>query len=163
MIITILIVLLVIAALAVVGFASIKPAPDTVQGMGDATEIRISGKLPGRVAELYVEEGARVNKGDTLVRIHSSVVEAQLGQAQAMETVAQAQNKKVDAGTRIQIIKAASDMVRTAEAAVSISKKTYDRMERLFNEGVVPEQKRDEAKAAYDAAVAQRDAAASQL
>ena len=101
--------------------------------------------------------------GDTLVRIHSSVVEAQLGQAEAMRQVAQAQNKKVDAGTRVQIVEAAADLLRQAEAGVTITEKTYRRIDNLFNEGVVSEQKRDEAKAAYDAAVAARDAAASQL
>ena len=84
LILTIVIVLLVLAALAVFGFLCIKQGPDTVQGMADATEVRISGKLPGRVAELYVEEGAKVKAGDTLVRIHSTLVDARLGQAEAM-------------------------------------------------------------------------------
>lgn len=163
LLITLACVVAVATAVAIIGFCFMNRPVDIIEGQVEGTTNRISGKLPGRVVDIYYYEGDTVHAGDTLVRIHSSVVEAQLGQAEAMETVAQAQNKKVDAGTRIQIINAASDMVRTAEAAVSISKKTYDRMERLFNEGVVPEQKRDEAKAAYDAAVAQRDAAKSQL
>ena len=80
-----------------------------------------------------------------------------------MREVAQAQNKKIDAGTRSQIVNAAADLLRQAQAAETITKKTYDRMERLFSEGVISEQKRDEAKAAYDAAVAARGAAESQL
>ena len=115
------------------------------------------------MAEFYVHEGDTVHAGDTLVHIHSSVVDAQLGQAEAMRTVAESQNEKVDAGTRIQIINAAAELLAQAEAAVTITKKTYDRMERLYAEGVISEQKRDEAKAAYDAAVAARGAAASQL
>jgi HlyD family secretion protein len=96
------------------------------------------------------------------VHIHSSLAEAQLTQAEALQNVARAQDRKVDAGTRKQIISAASDLVSQAEAAVTISKKTYDRMENLFKQGVVSEQKRDEAKAAYDAAVAAKGAAESQ-
>ena len=80
-----------------------------------------------------------------------------------MEEVAASQNQKVDAGTRRQIINAAADLVRQAEAAQTITQKTYDRMERLYSEGVISEQKRDEAKAAYDAAVAATNAARSQL
>lgn len=162
LIVTLVIVLLVVAAFAVAGFLFIKQQPDTIQGMGDATEIRISGKLPGRVAELYVEEGARVKAGDTLVHIHSSLVEARLAQAEAMENVSKATNRKVDAGTRSQIIASARDLMNQASAAVGIAKKTYDRMEALFAKGVVSEQKRDEAKAAYDAAVAGEAAARSQ-
>lgn len=103
-----------------------------------------------------------VHKGDTLVHIHSSLAEAKLQQARAMETAAQAVDKKVDAGTRSQIVQSAYQVWQQAQAAVGISKKTYDRMQNLFSEGVVSEQKRDEAKAAYDAAVAGAAAAKSQ-
>ena len=158
---TIVIVLLIIAGMAVAGFLFMKPAPDTVQGMGDATELRISGKLPGRVAELYVEEGARVKTGDTLVRIHSSLVDARMDQAKAMEDVASAADKKVDVGTRVQIVNGARDIWQQAQAATEITRKTYERMQNLFAKGVVSEQKRDEAKAAYDAAKAGEAAARS--
>lgn len=49
---TIALVLLVVAALAVIGFITMKPQPDFVQGQADATEVRISGKLPGRIMEI---------------------------------------------------------------------------------------------------------------
>jgi HlyD family secretion protein len=151
-----------VAALAVIGFLAIKPVPDTVQGQADATEIRISGKLPGRVAEIYVGEGQKVKAGDTLVHIHSSLMDAKMEQAQAMENAAAATNRKVDAGTRSQIINAAYDVYRQAGAARGIAEKTYRRMENLYANGVVSAQKRDEAKAAYDAAAAGEDAARNQ-
>lgn len=157
---------LVVAAcivLAIIGFVFLDKPADIIEGQADATSIRISGKLPGRVDDIYVSEGDMVKAGDTLVHIHSSLAEAQLMRAEGMETVARTQDRKVDAGTRVQIINAAADLVTQAEAAVTITKKTYDRLQNLFNEGVVSEQKRDEAKAAYDAAVAGRDAARSQL
>lgn len=163
LLITMGVVVVAVAVIAVVGFIFMNRPDSYIEGQVEGTNIRISGKLAGRVQEFYVQEGDTVHAGDTLVRIHSSVVEAQLGQAEAMREVAAAQNKKVDAGTRMQIINAAADLLRQAEAAVTITKKTYDRMERLYAEGVIAEQKRDEAKAAYDAAVAARDAAASQL
>lgn len=162
LILTIVVVILILAGLAIFGFLVIKQGPDTVQGQADATEIRISGKLPGRIAELYVEEGDRVSEGDTLVHIHSSLVDARLGQAEAMENAAQAANAKVDAGTRSQIVQAAYELWQQALAAESIAKKTYDRMEALFTKGVISEQKRDEAKAAYQAATAGVAAAESQ-
>ena len=80
-----------------------------------------------------------------------------------MENAAAAQNKKIDAGTRSQIISAAAELVAQAKAATTITRKTYERMQRLFEQGVVSEQKRDEAKAAYDAAAAAQQAAESQL
>ncbi len=159
---TIGVVLLIIAAMAVAGFLFMKPGPDTVQGQGEAEEIRISGKLPGRVAEIYVEEGERVHAGDTLVRITSTLVDAKLSQAQALEQAAAATNRGVDAGARKQVIDAARDIYTQAKTASGIAQKTYQRIQNLFEKGVVSEQKRDEAKAAYDAAKAGESAAKSQ-
>lgn len=159
---TLVVVILIVAAMAVAGFLFMKPKPDFIQGQADATEIRISGKLPGRVADIYVKEGDYVHAGDTLIHIHSSVMDAKLAQAQAGEDAMSATNRKVDAGTRSQIIQSAYDIWQQAQAAVGISKKTYDRMQNLFAQGVISEQKRDEAKAAYEAAVAGASAAQSQ-
>lgn len=155
-------VVFVVAALAIIGFLFINKPDEILQGQAEATSVRVSGKLPGRVVEFYVHEGDMVHKGDTLVHIHSSLAEAKLQQARAIETAAQAVDKKVDAGTRSQIVQSAYQVWQQAQAAVGITKKTYDRMQNLFSEGVVSEQKRDEAKAAYDAAVAGAAAAKSQ-
>lgn len=158
-----LVVLVVVMILLfIAGTFLIKPAGVVVQGQADATSVRVSGKLPGRVADFYVQEGDRVKKGDTLVHIHSSTVDAKLYQAQSMENAASAQNRKVDAGTRIQVINSARDLWLQAQAGQSIARKTYERMENLFKQGVVSEQKRDEARAAYEAANAQVAAAKSQ-
>lgn len=156
------IVVVVVALLAIFGFLFLNKPDEIIEGQADATAVRISGKLPGRVVNLYVEEGDMVKAGDTLVHIHSSLADAKLVQAMGMETAAKAMNRKVDAGTRSQIIQSAYDLWQQARSAESITKKTYDRMQTLYSEGVMSEQKRDEAKAAYDAAVAASSAAKSQ-
>ena len=156
------VVVLLVAALAIVGFCFLKEPPRLVEGQADATTVKVSGALPGRVTEFMVKEGDMVKKGDTLVHIHSALAEAKLSQAEGMVTVAEALNKKVDTGTRAQIIQSAFQLWQQAKAAVSITQKTYDRLENLYSKGVVSEQKRDEAKAAYDAAVAAEKAAESQ-
>lgn len=162
LLITMAIVVAAAAVIAIIGFIFMNKPVDIIEGQAEGTTVRISGKLPGRVVEFFVEEGDSVHAGDTLVHIHSSVVDAQLTQAEAMREVAQAQNRKVDAGTRSQIVQAAYDLLQQANAAVTITEKTYRRMENLYNAGVMSEQKRDEAKAAYDAAVAAKGAAESQ-
>ncbi len=155
------IVVIFVAIIAIIGFIFMNKPSEIIEGQVEGTTVRISGKLPGRVVKFFVEEGDSVKAGDTLVHIHSAVAEAQLTEAEAMKEVAQAQNRKVDAGTRSQIIQAAYDMLQQAKAAVTITEKTYRRMDNLYNEGVLSEQQRDEAKAAYDAAVAARNAAES--
>ena len=154
--------IVIIVVLALIGLFLLKPEPQIIQGQAEATQVRVSGKLPGRVVEFMVEEGQHVLAGDTLVHIHSSLVEAKLSQAEAMETVAKAQNKKVDSGTRVELLNSAYDMWQQAQAGLTIAKKTYERMQSLYNKGVVSEQKRDEAEAAYKAMVATESAAKSQ-
>ncbi len=156
------IVLAALTALALAGFLLIPAPDDIIEGQAEATSIRISGKLPGRVMEFYVNEGDDVKAGDTLVHIHSSLAEAKLMQAEAMKQAATAQNEKVDAGARSQVIESARDLWQQATAAKNITRKTYDRMESLFKQGVISEQKRDEALAAYQSAQAAEDAAHSQ-
>ena len=80
-----------------------------------------------------------------------------------MKNVAASQNKKVERGTREELIKTAQNMVDQAKAAEEITRKTFERLDNLFKEGVVSEQKRDEAKAALDAATAAVATAMSQL
>lgn len=154
--------IVIIVVLALIGLFLLKPEPQIIQGQAEATQVRVSGKLPGRVVEFMVEEGQHVLAGDTLVHIHSSLVEAKLSQAEAMETVAKAQNKKVDSGTRVELLNSAYDMWQQAQAGLTIAKKTYERMQSLYKKGVVSEQKHDEAEAAYKAMVATESAAKSQ-
>ena len=154
--------IVIIVVLALIGLFLLKPEPQIIQGQAEATQVRVSGKLPGRVVEFMVEEGQHVKAGDTLVHIHSSLVEAKLSQAEAMASVAQAQNKKVDSGTRIELLNSAYDMWQQAQAGLTIAKKTYDRMESLYKKGVVSAQKRDEAEASYKAMMATESAARSQ-
>ncbi len=156
------VVVILFIVFAILGFLFLNKPEEVIEGQADATSVTISGKLPGRVMEIMVKEGDMVKAGDTLVHIHSSLAEARLYQAQNAEEAAESQNRKIDAGTRSQIVQGALDMVRQAEAAVEIARKTYTRLDNLYKENVVSEQKRDEAKAAYDAAVAAAGAARSQ-
>lgn len=154
--------ILVIVLLSLIGFLMLEPEPEHIQGQAEAVQVRVSGKLPGRVAEFRVEEGQFVHKGDTLVRIFSSDAEAKLMQAAAMEEVYRAQNRKVDNGSRIEVINSAHDMWQKAVAGLDIARKSYERMQALYDKGVVSAQKRDEAEAAYKSMQATESAARSQ-
>lgn len=160
--ITMGVVTVAVAVVAVIGFLCLNRPEEYVEGQVEGTTVRVSGKMAGRIAEFYVQEGDTVHAGDTLVHIHSAIADAQLASAEAMREVAEAQNRKVDAGTRKQIIASAADLVKQAEAAADITRKTYERMNNLYKQGVISEQRRDEAKAAYDAAKAQLSVAQQQ-
>lgn len=153
---------IVVAGIAALGMLLIQPPKNITQGQADCEQVRVSGKLPGRVVRFYVKEGDYVHKGDTLVSISSKTVDAALYKAQSAQRVAASTAQKVEKGTREEIKSGANSMVEQAKAAQEIAHKTYQRIENLYKEGVMTEQKRDEAKAAYDAAIAQESAAKSQ-
>jgi len=158
-----LILVAVVAGMAIWGLLHLKPADATIQGQADCEVVRVSGKLAGRMVELYVKEGDYVHKGQRLAKIYSSTTDATLTKAKEMKNVASSQNKKIERGTRQEIITSAQKMVEQAQAAEGISRKTYERLNNLYKEGVVSEQKRDEAKAALDAATATVATAKAQL
>ena len=154
--------IIVIVIIFIIGIIVNRPEPLIIEGEAVASEIRISGKVPGRIHEFKAEEGSQVKAGDTLVLIESPELSAKLEQANAAENAAQAQNKKAIKGARKEMIFGAYEMYQKALVGVDIAKKSYDRVQHLFDKGVIPAQKRDEAEAQYKAAVATSNAAKSQ-
>lgn len=148
--------------IAVVGWFILKPRQEVIQGQVEATEVRVSGKVPGRILELRVKEGQTVAKGDTLVILDSPEVQAKLEQAQAAKEAAQAQSNKANKGAREEQISSAYAMWQKAKAGVDIAERSYQRMQNLFDKGVVSAQKRDEAEANFHAMKATEAAARSQ-
>ena len=132
---------------------------ETLEGQAETTDYRLSSKVPARVLEIRVKEGDFVRKGDTLVVLEAPDVEAKLSQANAAYDAARAMEEKAHNGARQEDIQAAYEMWQKSKAAVDVTEKTYNRVQRLFESGVMAEQKRDEAKAQYDAAVATEKAA----
>lgn len=156
---TLLIVLLLVVI--TVGFFLPKQE-EIIQGEAETSEYRVSSKVPSRVLELRVEEGQMVRKGDTLAIMEAPEVDAKLTQATAARSMAEAVESKAQHGARRQEVQGAYELYQKAKAGLDIAEKTYQRVERLFGNGVLPEQKRDEAKAQYDAAKATAIAAESQ-
>jgi HlyD family secretion protein len=158
-----LIALIVVAVIIfIIGWIINKPEPIIIQGEADASEVRISGKVPGRIDKFLVEEGAQVKIGDTLVIIQSPELAAKMEQANAAENAASAQNKKAHKGARKETILGAYEMWQKAVVGLDIAKISFDRVQRLFEKGVIPAQKRDEVEAQYKAALATANAAKSQ-
>ena len=124
--------------------------------------LRVSGKVPGRVEMYLFDEGEQVKKGDTLVIIYSPEVEAKKAQALAARDMAEAVNEKAHNGAQREQIAGAYELYQKAKAGEEIYRKSYERVQRLFDKGVVSAQKRDEVEAQYKASVATVRAAKSQ-
>ena len=157
-----IIVLVAVLLFTVIGMILMRKQPLVLQGQVETTEIRISGKLPGRIDTFLVREGDWVKQGDTLVVINSPTIEAKYRHVDALEQVAVQQNKKIDAGTRRQIIATAQQLWNKTKSDLTLAKTTYDRILTLYKDSVVTSQRKDEVEAMYKAAVAAERAAYEQ-
>lgn len=152
----------IIVIFALVGYLVSRQKPLVLQGEAEASEYRVSGKVPGRIDELYVREGQMVSKGDTLVYIDSPDVRAKLAQATAARNAAMSQRKKALNGAQKEQIAGAYELWQQALIGADVMKKSFGRIQRLYDQKVVSAQNYDEVKAKYEAAVAQANAAKSQ-
>lgn len=162
LVIGILALIVIILLIAVIGYFVSKPKPLVIQGEAEASEYRVSGKVPGRIEEMYVKEGQMVHKGDTVAFIDSPEVRAKLAQANAVKAAVSAQSRKAQNGARKEQIAGAYELYQTALVQEDVMRKSFDRIQKLYDQKVIAAQKYDEVKAKYDAAVAQTKAAKSQ-
>ncbi len=151
-----------IAVMGIIGWFILSPSETILQGEVEANEVRVSGKLAGRILELKVKEGELVEKGQLLVVIDSPEISAKALQAKSLQDAAQAVSNKANKGTREETIEAAKEQYERAKAAADYASKTYKRMKKLYEDGVIAAQKFDEVEAQYKAAIAQQNAAKSQ-
>ena len=156
------VVLAIVIVVSLIGMILLKKKPVILQGQIEATEIRISGKLPGRIDTFLVKEGQNVRQGDTLVVINSPEALAKYQQVNAMENIAKYQHQKVDEGTRKQIIASLQQLWNKSKSDLQLAKITYDRVNALYKDSVVTSQRKDEVEAMYKAAEAAERAAYSQ-
>ena len=152
----------VIIIVALIGFLALDRQPDTIQGQVEVSEYRVSSKVPGRILELRVKEGDYVKVGDTLAILDAPEVRAKMEQAQSAESAAAALELKAQNGARDEQVRGAFNVLQQAKAGLEIAEKSYNRVQRLYDEGVMSAQKRDEAYANYKAMEAQMKAAQSQ-
>lgn len=152
----------IVAISAIFGYISFQEEDTTLQGQVEVKEYRVSSKVPGRVAQILVEEGQFVHAGDTLAILDAPDVEAKLSQARAAKAGASAQSQKANKGARAEQITGAYEMWQKSLAGLEVMQKSFERVKHLYEQGVVPAQKYDETKAQLDAAAATERAAKSQ-
>ncbi|MBQ7773849.1 MAG: efflux RND transporter periplasmic adaptor subunit [Bacteroidales bacterium] len=156
--ITTLIVVLA-AIISIFGMVLYKDSPTILQGEVECTQIKISGKLLGRIGKFYTEEGDMVKAGDTLVLINSPEADALMMSASAMKDAAAYESRKIDKGAREQVIATLREAWMAARSQADLAATTLERVERLYRDSVVTLQRRDEAAALAQTAQAAEKAA----
>ena len=152
----------VVLIVAIVGYIVSRPKDVVIQGEAEATEYRVSGKVPGRIEEFRADEGEYVRKGDTLVILDSPEIRSKIAEANAARAAAVAQRNKAYNGAQKEQITGAYEMWQKALVGEDVMRKSYERIRTLHDQKVVSDQKYDEVEAQYKAAVATSAAAKSQ-
>ena len=141
----------ILLSVALISWYLTKRSPMLIQGTVECTTYKASSKVPGRIDAMKVAEGDRVEKGQLLYVLSTPELDAKLAQAEAVKSAAAALDAAAVAGARIQQIEAALNMWEKAQAGLELARKTYERVKNLYDQGVVPTQKLDEATANYEA------------
>ena len=145
-------ILMCVLSVALASCASEPPARKTVTGLVDATEIDVASKVPGRVTELHVREGDRVEVGQKLATIESEEIAAKMQQVHAAIDASEAKLRLARSGARREEVEAARKQLEAARHQVELAHKMFERVEKLRDSGALPEAKFDEAKFQYDVA-----------
>ncbi|SHK90480.1 HlyD family secretion protein [Fibrobacter sp. UWEL] len=161
------IVVAALIALIVLGISTLQkfatePREAYLQGQMEARRVLVAGKVPGRVETVFFREGDMVEKNAIVAIISSPEIEAKKMQAQGALGAARAQASKARNGARSEDVTALKAMADRAQDAANLARNTYDRVQKLFSEGVLPLQKRDEAETQMRASQSAADAAKAQ-
>lgn len=133
-------------------FAIITNNQMIVQGEIDTKSVDLSSKITGRVKEIKVQKGDTVKKGDILVILDTPEIEAKSAQADAAIELAKSKELEVNNGARSEQKAMALNALNRAKSDLALAEKTYNRVKNLNAEGVVSNQKADEAFALYQKA-----------
>lgn len=148
-------IIVVLTVLAIVGLSLwylVRPQPLLVQGEADATRIDIAARIDGRVGQRPVSRGDNITAGQLLVAIDNPQLLTKLNEAGAARVVAQADFKRIQVGTRAEVVAERKAAVASAQASLTLAQQTYDRVKQVTQGGFESVAKLDEATASLDVA-----------
>ncbi len=109
----------------------VRPQPLLVQGEADGTRIDIAARVDGRVLQLPVDRGDNVTAGQILVKIDNPELLTRLKEAEAAASVAMADLKRIEVGTRAEVVASRRAALAAAEANTQLAEKTWERTKQL--------------------------------
>lgn len=155
-IIPVIVILFSVTYFAFTGFGE---KENVITGLIEAEEIDVATKIPGRISELYINEGSLVSKGTLIAKLESKEIDAKKGQAESAVRAAKAKLALAKKGARQEEINAYEQVYIQAESQFEFAEKSWTRIKNLYNEGIVSAQIKDETEFKYNAAKAQMTAA----
>jgi len=112
----------VLVLLGLIAYSQLRQSPTRISGFIEADEIRLGSRVGGRVAEVLVEEGQRVQPNQELVRLEPFDLIEQEKEAQAALAARQADFDRLQSGFRVQEIAQAKARVEQFQARLALLK-----------------------------------------
>jgi HlyD family secretion protein len=141
-------------------------APPRASGYVEATDVRVSAEVGGRIVELLVEEGRRVDAGDVIARLDVTDADLAIRRAEADREQAAAQLKLLQAGSRPEDIRqaraqaeSAGAEVAAAQAELASASADLKRFEALLQANAGSRKQRDDAATRQEVAASRLQAA----
>lgn len=152
-----------LALIAVAGSVACRPQTpaDRVRASGnvEATDVQVAPEVGGRLLELKVDEGTRVQVDDLIARLDTTAVDLALRQARADRAQADAQLRLLLAGSRIEDIRQAEAQAASADTEIAAARADLksaeadlERFEALLKSNSGSEKQRDDAATRRDVA-----------
>lgn len=152
-------------ALVVLAFAAGCNSSDGLDVVGtlawDRIELTADASEP--IVDVRVDEGDRVETGQTILQLDPARVRAQLDQARALAQQSEARLAELERGPRIENIEEARADLLGKQGALDAAKHELERVHSLVAKKLSSAQALDTARSAYDVAQASRDAARAAL
>ncbi len=133
---------MILSALMLTGCSGNSKDHIEASGTIEGTDVNIGSEVSGRVKQVRIEEGTRVQEGDTLVLIDDTDYQLQLRQADANAAAAEAQYRVAVEGSR-------KEDILQAEAAFKSAEKDHERMKDLLAATSVTQKQYDDAETRY--------------
>lgn len=143
--------------------AEADPSALLASGTVEATDAQLGFQVPGRLVEIGVREGDRVQAGQVLARLDPAESQARSAQAAAQVEAAQAQLLELQRGARREEVAQAEAALAAARDRQANAESDYQRNKILFEGGAVSRETLDNARLALDVARSQRTQASEQL
>lgn len=154
---------LIIAIIAIIFIAAhySSPSENIITGIVESKQVDVASKIPGRIEQLFVDEGSHVKKGDVLAKLESKELDAKVGQAKGAMEAAFAKFSMAKNGARMEEKEGARQLYAQAKSQYDYAEKTLNRFKSLYKDKVISTQEFDEMEFKFNAAKAQMEAAKS--
>ena len=154
-------IVIIIVALVFLLLGQDKSSDNVMVGMFETTTVNVASEIPGRIEEIMVDPGDKVEKGQVIATLEANIMEAKLNQARGFHEAASSLVKRAKKGVREEEIKAAKNQYEMAKSQFEFAEKTYNRFTLLYADSIISTQEMDEMKFKYNAAQQEMEAAES--